>query len=571
MTRPTLPSFPLPVLLVPLCLAACIDTDELNAGPEAPSVANLGLVTSAQELASDGDLALVAAREFQAGRRDLNGDGDAFDLVAYVIDLATGTARNTGLALEPGAIGNTAVVGGDLALFAASEASGGGRDLNGDGDAADVVAFVHDRRDGTTRSLALAVTRRPGAVPTVAGERAAFAVSEADQGRDLDGDGLRTSDVLHLYDATTHEVENTGLAAPSRLFLAEGSVAFFVDEADGDRNEDGDQLDDFVLRVLDLVTLETRDSGLATDGAPPVFTGGAWLFTVPEDAQGEDLDGDGERTSNVLHSLMVATGETRNLGLACVDRPCAVASNGRVAFRALTAFGDAPAPAGPAFFGTVSLYVYDPLIDVLGNLGLSAFTPPVVAAGNFALLVDEVGQASDLDGDGEIADTVAVLVNPLTLQVDNLAQEALALRPARDFLLLARQESQAGEDWNLDGDLLDVVVHVYDPTQGRTVNTRLASADAFGASADQVLLYVDEGAQRLDLNHDGDLSDQVFVLFDLAEERGRSLNLAGGFDDARFGRLNEDGRLLFLANERAQGRDLDGDGDLADDVLFRGR
>jgi hypothetical protein len=445
-----------------LLAGACAESTGSSGTVFSPALVNLGLAAQSSELAADGDLVLVAAREFQGGGRDLDQDGDAFDLVVFVVDLESGTARNTGLALDTSAPALAASVRDDLALFAASEQASGGRDLNGDGDADDAVAFVHDRRDGSTRGLALALSRR--SEPALGGDLAAFAVSEADQGVDLDGDGGLDDDVLHVYDRATRALVNTGLDAPSRLFLEDGQVAHLARERGADLNGDGDRLDAAVLAVLDVASGTSQGSALATDGGAPVFAGGTWLVAVPETAQGRDLDGDGERLDAVAFTADLATGMARSLG-----------------------------------------------------------------------------------------------------------QEAVDLRASRDFLLLARRENAAGVDWNGDGDRADVVVHVFDPRTGRTTNTRMASADVFGASAEEVLLYVDETGEGEDLNGDRDRADLVFVLFDLVQERARSVALAGGFDQARFGSLNEDGRLLLLANERAQGRDLDGDGDLLDDVLHRGR
>ena len=60
------------------------------------------------------------------------------------------------------------------------------------------------------------------------------AVSEADQERDLDGDGDRDDDVLHVYDAAAHSLIDTGIDAPSRLFVENGAVAWFADERAGE-------------------------------------------------------------------------------------------------------------------------------------------------------------------------------------------------------------------------------------------------------------------------------------------------------------------------------------------------
>lgn len=576
MSRTLRPAAALAFLL--LLVGSCSKGGGASGGVSLASLINMGLVSRASELAADGDLVLIGAREFQAGGRDLNQDGDAFDVVAFVLDLATGVAQNTALALDTSSPTRLAQARGNLALLPVSETQSAGRDLNGDGDSNDVVVYVHDRLTHLTRGLGLALSTAPGMAPALGGSLAAFAVSEAGQRQDLNGDGRRDADVLFVYDAATGALENTGMTTPSRLFLEQGSVAYFANERGGDRNGDGDALDLFVLQVFDLATRMNHDSRLATDGADPVFAGGAWLVGVPEPAQGRDLDGDGARTSVVAHVFVPGIDpvmdEVRNLGLACVDFPCALAgpADGAATLFALrVAETDEVDLNLDGDFLDLVPHLYDPGRNLLFGTGVASFAPPVFGGGVLGFLADEAGQGADLDGDGDLFDSVAFQADLLTGEARSLAQEAIDLRGSPDFLLLARREVAAGIDWNGDGDRADVVVHVFDPRKDRTTNTRVASADVFGATASEILLYSDETAQSIDLNTDGDLFDQVFVLFSLTEDRARSTGLAGGPGGERFGRLGPGGGVLLLVNELAQGRDLDGDGDQRDDVVHHRR
>src|SRR5438067_2267029 len=65
--------------------------------------------------------------------RDLNGDGDTMDDVLQIYDVATGQVWNTGLAAQE------IRIAGDWAEADTPEAAQGHKDLNGDGDASDVV------------------------------------------------------------------------------------------------------------------------------------------------------------------------------------------------------------------------------------------------------------------------------------------------------------------------------------------------------------------------------------------------------------------------------------------------
>jgi len=577
----------LPSCLAALFLAACVESELQDSRP--PTVTNVGLVTQPTELAGDGDLWLVGAREFESGGRDLDQDGDAFDQVVFVVDLASGTSRNSSLALSTAGPRLPLAVGGRLAAFAASEASSGGRDLNGDGDALDDVLFVHDAAGGTTRGLALALPA--GAAPVVGDGLVAFAVSEAAQGAgDRNGDGDANDDVLHAFDRATGETTNTLLPVKSRLFLGGGRVAHLEPES-ADENGDGDALD-LVLHVFDPATGDDLGSGLASDGFAPLEADGVWLLAVPESAQGGiDLDGDGDSLDAVLHVFDPRTGFVRNLGLVCPAPGCAVASqpvNARATFAILARESDGAAPfgEGSADAGADAdpfdlnqdgdhldevVFTYDPRTDRLSNTRRAAVLPLVFVGSSLGFRALESAQELDLDGDGDLLDAVAFVFDPFTATATNLRQDAIDLRGSEDFLLLARPEGTSGVDSNGDGDRGDVIVHAFDRKSSLTTDTRIASVDAFGATASEILLYASEASDRRDLNGDRDLSDEVFVLFDVSSKTSLSLNLAGGKDEARFASVSRSGRLVLLANERAQGTDLDGDGDRSDLVFHRGR
>jgi len=552
-----------------LLLGAC--TESGVPGDVPPTVTNVGLVTRPTELAGDGDLWLVGAREFEAGGRDLDQDGDAFDQVVFVVDLKSGTTRNTSLAISTASAALPLAVRGRLAAFAASESSSGGRDLNADGDAFDDVSFVHDAATGTTRGLALALPA--GALPVVGDGLVVFPVSEAAQdGTDLDGSGSAAGDVLHVFDRTTGETTNTRLAVTSRLFLGGGRVAHLEVES-ADENGDADALD-LVLRVFDPVTGDDLSSGLASDGNEPLAADGTWLLAVPESAQGgADLDGDGDSLDAVLHVFDPRTGFVRNLGLVCAAPGCAVASrpaSARASFAILARESGLDRNGDGDLLDDVA-FTYDPRTDRLTNTRVAAVAPLVFVGSSLGFRGLESAQGADLDGDGDLRDAVAFVTDPFTGKTTNLRQDAVDLRGSEDFLLLARPESTSGVDSNEDGDRSDVIVHAFDRRSSLTTDTEIASVDAFGASASEILLYVSEDSEGRDLNGDRDLQDEVFVLFDVPSKTNLSLNLAGGADESRFASFSRSGRLVLLANERSQGTDLDGDGDLSDLVLHRGR
>ena len=540
-------------------LAAC--TEDLSSVPtNQATVVNVGLESRASALAGEGDVWLFAVRESESGGVDLDGDGDDFDAVLYVQNLARGTARNTGQALEGGSPPLGLAVGSPLAAFPASELATGGRDQNGDGDAGDLVMQVHDARTGTTRSLGLAVSGRTA--PVIADGLVAFTVNEAAQGQDLDGDPLTASEVLHVYDSATNEVVNTRLVIPGRIFLANGSVAFLEQETTVDLNGDGDALDR-VLRLFDLASETLVETGLASDGSEPLLAEGVWLVAVPEFDQGEvDLDGDGDTGDVVFEVFDPCDSSVTNLEVASIGPGSATTltlRNGQRFFAFVTLDSLAP-----------FLFFYLPDGPFLVSTDVPVAALPVVA-GNFAdFLVIEAVNGRDWNDDGDTDDLVAFQFDPRTLHVANQELDAFALFGSERFLLLARPESTSAIDWNEDGDLDDVVVQLFDPLHGSTINTAIAAVDVFGADDDEVLLYVSEASENTDLNVDGDLDDEVFVLYVIASARTESLRVAGSTGFERFARLGKSG-VVFLGDETAQRQDLNGDGDRRDTVWHRAK
>ena len=182
----------------------------------------------------DTAAAFAVSESGQAGT-DLNGDGDAADSVIHLLRTADGTITNTRLASNA----PLSVRAGLIAALVNEEQQGA--DLNGDGDAADFVAHVIDVAAGSTRNLGLA------GLSHVLGEGvAAVNVPESGQGGvDLNADGDANDAVIHVYDSSTQLLTNLGVA--TRLIRVSGKrFAFDVDEAGQaatDLNGDGDARD----------------------------------------------------------------------------------------------------------------------------------------------------------------------------------------------------------------------------------------------------------------------------------------------------------------------------------------
>lgn len=176
--------------------------------------------------------------------------GDQLDSVLHLLDPTDGSVLNAFTALADPPEDSE-----ELAVVIAQEVAQGGTDSNLDGDGDDQVVGIYDAASDTLFNTFLAVpsgnTHRRVRFD---GRRVAIAVSEEDQGgTDLNGDGDAEDEVVHVFDAATNSVINTGMDG-FLLGFSDGVVAFGVWErrqGQTDLNGDGDT-DDFVFHLASL-------------------------------------------------------------------------------------------------------------------------------------------------------------------------------------------------------------------------------------------------------------------------------------------------------------------------------
>jgi hypothetical protein len=229
------------------------------------AVVNLRVAVSGAILASDKHFAFLASEAAQG--LDLNGDGDLLDFVWHVYDPMTPAVPpvNLGIATNASGIAGAGTSGGFVLLQA--ESASAGVDLNGDGDAADVVARVFDGAAFVLRTMVLG-PHAPGTPLIGRNGRVLFASSEAalgPTGTNMNGD-LDTADVvlgfvdfapgLPVFVSTSRAVAGHPYA------LTDNAAVYLIDEASQgamDMNNDGDAID-AILAVWDISggTLETR-------------------------------------------------------------------------------------------------------------------------------------------------------------------------------------------------------------------------------------------------------------------------------------------------------------------------
>jgi hypothetical protein len=411
------------------------------------------------------------------------------------------------------------------------------------------------------------------------GGRLAFYGEEADQGRDLNGDGDTTDQVPQVWDPDNGSTVNLGLAAGVLHPLAGGRMAFPVYEyAQGRTDFNGDGVIDSVqnsIHIWDPATGRTTDLGTgALDTIVPFGTGVA--LQVMESREGTDLNGDRDTEDFVVH-VWDSAGGLRNLMVASVAETLVALDGGRLAFLIGESDQDHHDRNFDGTSGDRVLAVYDPANYTVRNSGLAANGNELVAldGGAVGFLVPEDDQGhQDRNGDGDDADKVAAVWDPVTDVATNLGLAGLAAAShlgsggAGRFALTVVEADQGGHDLNGDGDAADKVVHIWDPVTG-TENLELAAGrygldlEAVGSRRLAFLVTEEEQGDR-DRNGDGDATDLVVHVWE-AGTGTRNLGLAS----VGYLVVLDSGVLAFRVLEDGQGgTDLNGDGDDDDAAMY---
>lgn len=176
---------------------------------------------------------------------------------------------------------------------------------------------------------------------------------------------------------------------------------------------------------------------------------------------------------------------------------------------------------------------------------------------------DPADPTSDRNGDGDIADDVAHLFCAGQEAPVNLGRAAAAVALNADWIALLVSEAADGDrDLHNDSDRADWVLEIASrdrPTQW--IATGL-TGDVLAMNESVVAVLTSELGDHTDLNADGERSDQVVQLYDLAAQQHIPLGIAA--EDFVLGT-----HLLALrASEGGQGEDLNGDGDATDAVMY---
>ncbi|MEQ1891688.1 MAG: hypothetical protein ABL998_04035, partial [Planctomycetota bacterium] len=250
---------------------------------------------------ADGEVLGLIAQEVDG--RDANGDGDFLDRYAVAHDPAHDQTFTSDLALGSLPL----ALAGDFLAFAANEAQENA-DLNGDLDLTDDVLHTLDVTNGSVVNHGFAV-----AGLQAVGQVLVLWLDESEDGLDRNDDGDTLDRVLTKFDPDTLFEENLGLASTPPLLAVAGTRALAaVSEAEqgSNLNDDGDTLDHVAYRFEAHVRpplsndpppeLKRLPLAIVTTTAA-LLQDGRGLVLVSEADQGLDLNGDGDTLDAVLH------------------------------------------------------------------------------------------------------------------------------------------------------------------------------------------------------------------------------------------------------------------------------
>jgi hypothetical protein len=286
------------------------------------------------------------------------------------------------------------------------------------------------------------------------------------------------------------------------------------------------------------------------------------VLTVREANHGNtDLNGDGDTNDDVLHIFDASTDITTNLGL---DAYFFRVAGNLVAFPVREANQASTDLNGDGDSDDNVLHVFDPSTGTITNLGLAAGNVYLDDGNLMAFAVLEADEGNtDLNGDGDSIDNVVHVFDPSTGTITNLGLHSKSVHISGNLVeLLVSENDQGHTDLNGDGDSFDPVSHVFDASTGITTNPGLAAFNV-GLEGNLLVLAVNELYHgSTDLNGDGDSGDSVLHIFDASTGTITNLGLAINHF------LVRNGLVPFTVFESYHGNtDLNGDGDTDDHVL----
>lgn len=449
--------------------------------------------------------------------KSINGDEDADDTVLQLFNVRTLSSVSLGLALDPALTDDSedwaVAISGDTMIVQVSEADHGDKDLNGNGRTDDNVLHLYNL---TTRQLTnLGVA---GSQPKIVGNRVYFNQREASLRKDLNGDRDTGDLVLSAMDLNTRQVESLGMEAEAGFEVAGDWIATLTREngqANMDLNGDKDTADEViqVYQISQKKWTSTKLEGSFGYALTPKLV----AVGVDEAKQGnQDLNGDRDTTDVVAHVWDLTRAAATNLAQDCS--------------------GDIVAD--------------DTVVGMLTN--------------------EEAQGKQDLNGDKDVTDDIIQVWTQGSEKPVNVGRDGSGGIAAGSgkIIFAASEEAQGERDINGDRDAVDYVVMIYTPQANRILNTQTAVDGDLVVSEGYLAWKVLEADQgNRDLNRDMDMEDSVLYAMDLSTNGFATSSYASGDSLAASGLA-----IAFTVPEADQGgRDLNMDRDAEDDILHIAR
>lgn len=410
------------------------------------------------------DFVLYSVKETQSSG-DLNGDGDTLDEVLHLFNHKTMEIQNIGF------VGYQPLMNSRYVVFSAFEGQGAG-DLNGNGRLNDLVPQTFDIASGVVTNLGLSA--QSPVFSRINENLYAFVAWEVGQGKDLNGDGVLSANVLHIHDFRTGETRNVGVDASARLFELSlsgeliGFAAYESNQGGMDLNGDGDATDPIAF-FYDFASdrlINTAKAGI------PVVSGGKALLGVFEDMEGNiDLDGNGIVGGQVLYQMDLQSNQMQSMGLTLSGLDSfTLGENENVFFQVDESLQDEDLNADHDH-GDHVLHYYRASDNTIHNIGLAS---RFLAQNGDVVLVsarEDANGVTDMNGDGDFNDQILQYYNVIDGSLTNsgtIAPWSILVGNTQLGSIFLNWERNT--DWNGDGDSRDSVITFYNKQTFETIH-----------------------------------------------------------------------------------------------------
>jgi len=397
------------------------------------------------------------------------------------------------------------------------------RDLNGDRDTDDTVAFLGDMRTVSVQATPIAVDYAvtdalddwPGCV---AGESVVLLASEADTGgRDLNGNKKPADNVFVLYNPATKQFASLG-AGGHRPIHAGGKLYVARDEGEAGADLNGDRdVSDSVLTVIDLATRKPESLGMDASGGCKIA--GDWIAVLAsETAQGgRDLNGDRDVADQVVQLYQISQKRWVSTGLDASDG-FALTPKLLIASVNETRQGNQDQNGDKDVQDTIA-FVWDLAAGTSTNTRQDSSGGVVADGGIAGFASEEKAQGGqDLNGDRDATDTVVQVFTVGSTQALSLKRDASGgIAAGAGKIAFAAGETEQGRDLNGDKDLEDTVVLLYDPVKNSVAATALSmTGDLYAAEGVAAWMMSEADQGNRDFNRDRDMDDDILCVLDFA-------------------------------------------------------